>query len=192
MIAWTRYEIHIKVWLYAHGVTWVKERDIDRDKLFDAFISFSYKDQNLVIPELINVIQKKAPSIRLCLHYRDFLPGELIDQNIIRAVECSKRTVLILSRNFLENEWCMFEFKAAHVQALKDRVHRIIIIRLGDLPKESEMPKEIQMYLKSTTYLTWGDKYFWNNLLYCLPTSSSPRPETVDLNGMKQKYPVLV
>ncbi|CAL1298037.1 unnamed protein product [Larinioides sclopetarius] len=192
MIAWTRYEINIKVWLYAHGVTWVKERDIDRDKLFDAFISFSYKDQNLVIPELINVIQKKAPSVRLCLHYRDFLPGNLIEENIIKAVELSKRTVLILSRNFLESEWCMFEFKAAHVQALKDRVHRIIIIRLGDLPKESEMPKEIQMYLKSTTYLTWGDKYFWNNLLYCLPTSSSPLPKTVDVNGVKQKYPVLV
>ncbi|XP_055941102.1 protein toll-like [Argiope bruennichi] len=192
-IAWTRYELNIKVWLYAHGVTMVKERDIDRDKVFDAFISFSYKDQNLVIPDIINVIQKKMPNVRLCLHYRDFCIGDLIEENIVRAVQCSKRTVLVLSRNFLESEWCMFEFKAAHVQALKDRVNRIIIIKLGDLPKESEMPQDIQIYLKSTTYLTWGDKYFWDNLLYCLPTSSSPRPTTtVDMNGQKTKYPVLV
>ncbi|GIY01976.1 hypothetical protein CDAR_298031 [Caerostris darwini] len=45
--------MNVKVWLYSHGVTWVKENDIDRDKEFDAFISFSYKDQDLVIQELI-------------------------------------------------------------------------------------------------------------------------------------------
>ncbi|GIY01973.1 protein toll [Caerostris darwini] len=53
IIARTRYKMNVKVWLYSHGVTWVKEKDIGRDKEFDAFISFSYKDQDLVIPELI-------------------------------------------------------------------------------------------------------------------------------------------
>ncbi|PRD32183.1 UNVERIFIED_CONTAM: Tl [Trichonephila clavipes] len=55
-IAWTRYEMNIKVWLYSHGVTWVKERDIDRDKKFDAFMSFSHKDENFVIQELVKGI----------------------------------------------------------------------------------------------------------------------------------------
>ncbi|GIY57034.1 protein toll [Caerostris darwini] len=53
IIAWTRYKMNVKVWLYSHGVTWIKEKDIDRDKEFDVFISFSHKDQDLVIQELI-------------------------------------------------------------------------------------------------------------------------------------------
>ncbi|GIY20520.1 protein toll [Caerostris extrusa] len=169
IIAWTRYKMNVKVWLYSHGVTWVKEKDIDRDKEFDAFISFSFKDQDLVIQELIEVIEEKDPDIRLCLHYKHFLPGEFIERNIMRAVECSKRTVLVLSRNFLESEWCLLEFNAAHAQALKDQVPHIIVIKLPDLPKDDELPKEIQLYLNSTTYLTWGEKHFWSKLLYILP-----------------------
>ncbi|GIY34090.1 protein toll [Caerostris extrusa] len=124
IIAWTRYKMNVKVWLYSHGVTWVKEKDIDRDKEFDAFISFSHRDQDFAITELIKVkifygfpglssffsfagIEEKVPDIRLCLHYKHFLPGEYIQENIVRAVECSKRTVLVLSRNFLESEWCL-------------------------------------------------------------------------------------
>ncbi|GIY34684.1 protein toll [Caerostris darwini] len=159
-IAWKRYELSLKVWLYSRGLTCVKEKDIDRDKQFDAFISFSHKDQDFVIPELIEVIEEKDPDIRLCLHYKHFFPGEFIQRNIRRAVECSKRTVLVLSRNFLESEWCLLEFKLAHTQVLKDHVPRIIIIKLADLPKDDELPKEIQLYLKNTTYLTWGEKSF--------------------------------
>ncbi|GIY57032.1 protein toll [Caerostris darwini] len=172
-IVWTRYHMDVKVWLYSHGVTWVKEKDIDRDKEFDAFISFSHKDQDLVIQELVEVIEEKDPDIRLCLHYKHFLPGEFIQRNIMRAVECSKRTVLVLSRNFLESEWCLLEFNAAHVQALKDHVPRIIIIKLPDQPKDDELPKEIQLYLNNTTYLIWGEKHFWSKLLYMLPRSQS-------------------
>ncbi|GIY33102.1 protein toll [Caerostris darwini] len=180
-IAWTRYKVNVKVWLYSHGVTWVKEKDIDRDKEYDAFISFSHKDQDFVILELIKMIEEKDPDIRLCLHYKHFLPGEFIQRNIMRAVECSKRTVLVLSRNFLESEWCLLEFSAAHVQTLKDHVPRIIIIKLEDLPKDDELPKEIQLYLKNTTYLTWGEKHFWDNLLYVLPRSQSiPKPKSRD------------
>lgn len=65
------------------------------------------------------------------------------------------------------------EFCTAHLQALEDKVHRIIVIKVGDLPKEID--PTIKVYLDTTTYLTWGDKYFWNNLLYVLPTSNSTR-----------------
>lgn len=46
----------------------------------------------------LSEIEKRDPNIRLCLHYRHFIPGEFISDNITRAVKNSKRTVLILSR----------------------------------------------------------------------------------------------
>ncbi|PRD32184.1 UNVERIFIED_CONTAM: Tollo [Trichonephila clavipes] len=142
---------------------------------------FTWKHAKFISKETffnLSVIEEKDPNIRLCLHYKHFLPGAFIHENILNAVQYSKRTVLILTRNFLESEWCLMEFRAAHVQALKDRVHRIIVIKVGDLPKDID--PSIQLYLDSTTYLTWGDKYFWNNLLYALPTSGKPRTTPVN------------
>ncbi|GIY54895.1 protein toll [Caerostris darwini] len=168
-IAWTRYQMHVKVWLYSHGVTWVKEKDIDKDKEFDAFISFSHKDQDVVIPELIEQIEARDPKVKLFIHYKHFLAGELIQLNILRAIQVSKRTVFVLSKSFLESEWCMFEFRVAHIEGLKNHLNRIIIIKMDDLPKDAELPEDIQVYLQSPSYLTWGNKYFWDTLLYTLP-----------------------
>ncbi|GIY56331.1 protein toll [Caerostris darwini] len=127
------------------------------DREFDAF---SHMDQDVVIPELIQQIEARDPGVRLFIHYKHFLPGELIQLNIVRAIQVSKRTVLVLSRSFLDSEWCMFEFRVVHVEALKNRLNRIIIIKMGDLPEDKELPEEIQVYLKSTTYLTWGKSTF--------------------------------
>ncbi|GIX77700.1 toll-like receptor Tollo [Caerostris extrusa] len=125
--------------------------------------------------------RREGPGYPVVPSLQTLPPGEFIQRNIMRAVECSKRTVLVLSRNFLESEWCLLEFSAAHVQALKDHVPRVIIIKLEDLPKDDELPKEIQLYLKNTTYLTWGEKHFWDNLLYVLPKSQSiPKPKSQD------------
>lgn len=174
-IMYTRYEINIKVWLYSKGVTWVKEKDIDKDKRFDAFLSFSHMDQDFVTEAIIDEIEMRSPNINLCIHYRHFVPGKFIHENIIDAVNNSKRTVLILTKNFLESEWCMMEFRAADVQNIKDKVRRVIVIKAGELP--SNMDPSIKVYLDSTTYLTWGEKYFWQKFLYALP-KPSPFPRT--------------
>ena len=42
------------MFLYSHGITFVKEKDIDYDKEFDAFISFSHDDDEFVIKEIIS------------------------------------------------------------------------------------------------------------------------------------------
>ncbi|XP_042899675.1 toll-like receptor Tollo isoform X2 [Parasteatoda tepidariorum] len=180
-IVHTRYKMNINAWLYAHGVIWVKEKDIDRDKIFDAFLSFSHKDQELVVTDIISVIEVKQPMTRLCLHYKHFKAGDFIDQNIFNAVQNSKRTVIMLSKNFLESEWCIYEFRAAHLQALKDKINRVIIIKLGELP--DDLHPDIKMSLENTTYLTWGEKYFWDKLFYVLPTSGQRLSKTTKVKA---------
>ncbi|XP_042899671.1 protein toll [Parasteatoda tepidariorum] len=167
-IVHTRYEKDIKVWLYSHGIKWVKEKDIDKDKKYDAFISYSDKDFDAV-QNLIRTIEAKQPMSRLHFHFRDFLGGAPIEQNIIHAVQNSKRTIVVLSKNYQESEWCIFEFQRARSQTLKDKVNRILIIRMGELP--DNLDDNIKAHLKSTTYLIWGEKFFWEKLFYALPTS---------------------
>jgi hypothetical protein len=140
----------------------------DRDKIFDAFISYSSKDEAWVAEELAPILERGDPSYKLCLHYRDFPVGSYIADTIVQAVESSRRTIMVLSENFIRSEWCRFEFKSAHHQVLRDRRRRLIVVLLGEIPHR-ELDPDIRLYLKTNTYLQWGDKLFWEKLRYALP-----------------------
>lgn len=143
------------------------DRD-DRDKLFDAFVSYSSKDEAFVADELAPVLEMGNPSYKLCLHYRDFPVGNFIADTIVQAVESSRRTIMVLSENFIKSEWCRFEFKSAHHQVLRDRRRRLILVLVGDVPQR-DLDPDIRLYLKTNTYLQWGDKLFWEKLRFALP-----------------------
>ncbi|KAK0089180.1 hypothetical protein PV325_008626 [Microctonus aethiopoides] len=143
------------------------DRD-DRDKLFDAFISYSSKDEAFVVEELAPVLEMGNPSYKLCLHYRDFPVGSFIADTIVQAVESSRRTIMVLSENFIKSEWCRFDFKSAHHQVLRDRRRRLILVLVGDVPQR-DLDPDIRLYLKTNTYLQWGDKLFWEKLRFALP-----------------------
>lgn len=140
----------------------------DRDKLFDAFISYSSKDEAFVAEELAPVLEMGNPSYKLCLHYRDFPVGSFIADTIVQAVESSRRTIMVLSENFIKSEWCRFDFKSAHHQVLRDRRRRLILVLVGDVPQR-DLDPDIRLYLKTNTYLQWGDKLFWEKLRFALP-----------------------
>ncbi|XP_043266804.1 toll-like receptor Tollo [Venturia canescens] len=143
------------------------DRD-DRDKLFDAFVSYSSKDEAFVAEELAPVLEMGNPSYKLCLHYRDFPVGSFIADTIVQAVESSRRTIIVLSENFIKSEWCRFDFKSAHHQVLRDRRRRLILVLVGDVPQR-DLDPDIRLYLKTNTYLQWGDKLFWEKLRFALP-----------------------
>lgn len=163
----------MRVWFYSKfGIRlFYRTSDMDkneRDKLFDAFISYSSKDEAFVIEELAPLLENGDPSYKLCLHYRDFPVGAYIGDTIVQAVESSRRTIMVLSENFIKSEWCRFEFKSAHHQVLRDRRKRLIVILLGDVPQK-DLDPDIRLYLKTNTYLQWGDKLFWEKLRFALP-----------------------
>ena len=73
----------------------------------------------------------------------------------------------------------MIEFQTAHLQSLEDKFNRIIIIKIGDLPKKID--PVLKAHLDSTTYLTWGETNFWKKLLYVLSTRNAVRNMTQDV-----------
>ena len=50
-----------------------------------------------------------AHNVKLCLHTRDFEVGKSIIENIADAIDTSKKVVLVLSKNYTQSRWCMFE-----------------------------------------------------------------------------------
>uniref|UniRef100_A0A1B0CD02 Putative toll-like receptor tollo n=1 Tax=Lutzomyia longipalpis TaxID=7200 RepID=A0A1B0CD02_LUTLO len=140
----------------------------ERDKLYDAFVSYSSKDEAFVAEDLAPALENGDPQYKLCLHYRDFPIGPYSPDTIVQAVESSRRTIMVLSENFIKSEWCRFEFKSAHHQVLRDRRRRLIVILLGEVPQK-DLDPDIRLYLKTNTYLQWGDKLFWEKLRFALP-----------------------
>ncbi|CAD7081483.1 unnamed protein product [Hermetia illucens] len=138
----------------------------DKDRLYDAYITYSLQDEHFVNQILASTLENDV-GYRLCLHYRDFNVNAYIADTIIEAVESSKQAILVLSKNFLYNEWTRFEFKTAVHEILKRR-RRLVFILYGDLPQRDIDP-EMRHYLRTNTCIEWDDKKFWQKLRMALP-----------------------
>nr|ANG08899.1 toll family protein LongTollA2 [Parasteatoda tepidariorum] len=161
----------VKVWLFSKfGVRiFDSERRVpDDDKIYDAFISYCKKDEAFVVQVLANELEYGSPHFRLCLHYRDLPIGGYLSEAIIEAIESSRRTILILSENFVRSEWFRYEFKSAHYEMVRTCKQKLIVIFVGCLSQE-DLDPDLRLWLKSSTFLHWDDKKFWEKLRFALP-----------------------
>ena len=169
------YRREMRVWLhYKYGVRFFERVDTesDNEKLFDAFLTYSSCDDMFVRQVLAPELEHGSSQYKLCLYHRD-LPSlhTYIADTIVQATEASRRTILILSENFLKQEWSRYDYKSGLHQALRSTKKRLIIILLGDL-EGRDLDADLRLYLKTNTVLQWGDKLFWQKLKFSLPDST--------------------
>lgn len=166
------YRNEIKIWAHTHclPIFCYKSADFiedyDKDRLYDAYVAYSLQDEHFVNQILANTLENDV-GYRVCLHYRDFNASTYIADTIVEAVESSKRVVLVLSRNFLYNEWSRFEVKSAIHEVIKRR-RKLVFILYGNLPKR-DLDADMRMYLRSSTCIEWDDKKFWQKLRLAMP-----------------------
>ena len=85
----------------------MSEPNATDDQSFDVFISYSSQDADWVRDWLLPRLEKAE--LRVCIDYRDFQIGVARLVNIERAIKRSTRTLLILTPNWVENEWNNFD-----------------------------------------------------------------------------------
>uniref|UniRef100_A0A2C9LCR7 TIR domain-containing protein n=1 Tax=Biomphalaria glabrata TaxID=6526 RepID=A0A2C9LCR7_BIOGL len=56
--------------------------------------------------------------LSVLVHGRDFAVGEFIASNIVTAVKESRKTLVVLTRNFLNSTWCNFEMHMANMESV--------------------------------------------------------------------------
>lgn len=144
---------------------------VPADDQYDVFISYRRSDRPWVKVPLLQ--QLEAKGLRVCIDYRDFVPGKAAIQNMEDAVVNSWKTLLILTPGYLESNWT--EFVNVMLQTL-DPVNRQL--RLIPLVKERcELPLRIGML----TYLNFAEPedeaLEWRRLLTAL--GKPPELETV-------------
>ena len=142
---------------------------------YDAFISFHSDDQDWVWNELhenLDITYENEETdddlrrFKLCIHERDFVPGELIEENILRSIESSRKTIVVLSRNFLKSPWCEFELQIARKECIERGRDLIIAVLLEPLPGDIKISRSVERLIRKNTYIKWSTDqaekiYFW-------------------------------
>ncbi|GAB6025337.1 defense response [Chamberlinius hualienensis] len=164
------YRFEVRVLLYAKLKVRILKRwstEESEGKIFDAFIAYSSEDSDFLRDEILPKLEEIENPFNICLHERNFLAGGAIMDTILEAVKLSSRTIIILTDKFVNSGWCMYEFKAAHMQMMLDRCPRVLLIVKDDIP--DEIDPQLKMYIKTNTYLKWGETLFWEKLYYAMP-----------------------
>ncbi|UYV67530.1 hypothetical protein LAZ67_5001136 [Cordylochernes scorpioides] len=172
IVLYHKYKQTVLAYLYIHGyrifLCFYNEEEMDEDKTYDAFICYSHEDRDVAV-ELSAELESKSPYYTLCIHERDWTPGNTISSNVFQSVRDSRRTVLILSDVFLRSPWFPIEFKTVYHQMMEDRMDRIILVIKGELPDSSTLDPNLQLLLQTKTYLEWNERWFWEKIRYALP-----------------------
>ncbi|KAI5636559.1 TIR domain-containing protein [Phthorimaea operculella] len=138
------------------------------DKPYDAFISFAHEDQEYVMNTLLPGLEQGPEQFRVCVHYRDWHVGDWIPAQIMRSVQLSKRTLIVLSRSFVASTWSTFEFRYSISNADEDPNAKVLVLVKDDV-LDMKLDMEIRGYLTYNTYLRCDDPWFWEKLRYGMP-----------------------
>ena len=74
---------------------------------YDVFISYSSADKDWVRGELLTHLEGKG--LRVCIDFRDFAPGKAALHNMRDAVKRSRRTLLVMTTQWVASEWSLYE-----------------------------------------------------------------------------------
>ena len=166
-----------KRWLIRHGIFNIKEKCFpssdakDKSYRYDAFILYCSDDEDRIwVHRLFVQKMEEDYGFKLCIHHRDFLAGIPIVDNIVEAIQVSRKVIAVVSPNFLKSDWCSQEI---HLTNYIDR-NKFIIILLRDITLGACAIQPLMRFLLETrTYIEWtedreGEKLFWKKVVRAL------------------------
>ncbi|XP_033235486.1 protein toll-like isoform X2 [Drosophila pseudoobscura] len=174
------------IWFYEHNVcmSLAAQREFEKQKKFDAFLSFTHKDEEL-IEEFVERLENGAYKFRLCFYLRDWLVGVPIPECISQSVKDSKRVIILMTNHFLKSTWGRLEFRLALHATSQDRCKRLIVVLYPEVENFDDLDSELRSYMVLNTYLKRDDPNFWNKLVYSMPhvnVQQEPAPEAIELS----------
>ncbi|XP_043959961.1 toll-like receptor 13 isoform X1 [Gambusia affinis] len=177
-----RWQLYYAYYLFLGWLFDSKYKNKQVPHQYDAFISYNHHDEPWVIGELLPKLEGEQ-GWKLCLHHRDFEPGKPITQNITDAIYGSRKTICVISRRYLESEWCSREVQTASFRLFDEQKDVLILVFLEDIPTYLLSPfHRMRKLLKKQTYLSWPraadhPEVFWENLRKALQTGNDPNEE---------------
>ncbi|XP_040899664.1 toll-like receptor 18 [Toxotes jaculatrix] len=149
---------------------------------YHAFISYSHSDADWVRDQLLPCLERNRNPYRLCIHERDFMPGKWIIDNIIENIESSRKVIFVLSKHFVNSEWCNYELYFAQQRAMGKTFSDVILVVKEPIDPSSLPSKycKLKKMMSTKTYLEWPQQvnqqpFFWEQLRSVLGRPTMPR-----------------
>ncbi|XP_049986436.1 toll-like receptor 13 [Alexandromys fortis] len=153
--------------------------------LYDAFVSFSATDEDWVYKELVPALEEgNQTTFKLCLHHRDFEPGIDIFENIQNAINTSRKTLCVVSNQYLHSEWCRLEVQLATMKMFYEHKDVIILIFLEEIPNyKLSSYHRLRKLVNRQTFITWPDSahqqpLFWARIRNALGNETVEKENT--------------
>uniref|UniRef100_A0A8C6U8H2 TIR domain-containing protein n=1 Tax=Neogobius melanostomus TaxID=47308 RepID=A0A8C6U8H2_9GOBI len=132
-------------------------------EIYDAFVSYNVHDEEWVYRELLPELEGRQ-GWKLCLHHRDFEPGD--PTNIVDAIYSSRKTLCVISHQYLLSEWCSREIQMARCCSSSHTVSLVI----GEVHLTHKR-------IKIRTYLSWSGArghrgLFWERVRHALQSGA--------------------
>ena len=83
----------------------------DTEKMYDAYVTYSLKDEHFVSQVLSAELEHGEPGYRVCLHYADLPQTSYVADSICEATHTSRRTIVVLSNNYVVHEWSRYDVR---------------------------------------------------------------------------------
>ena len=165
----------LKYKLYLLKLATVGYREIQdardhNDYEFDLNVMFVDGDKEWVRANLRPVLEERLPHLaRNAFGDDDLIPGMYYLNAVLHLVENSYKTVMLLSRAAVRDDWFMMKFRVALDYANDVETENVLVIFLQDIPDE-ELPFLVSVYLNDgRPYLHWVEdgadpEDFWTEL----------------------------
>lgn len=147
---------------------------------FDVFISYSHRDAEWVKDWLLPRLE--AAGLSVCVDFRDFKIGVPSLINMENAVERSRKTLLVLTPNWVKSEWTKFESLLSQTDDPSGVRQRTLPMML----KKCQLPKRLRIF----TYADFTDEKQWEGQLARVITAIGEKkpPALTHINGYKLFY----
>lgn len=164
--------------IYATCITWqntkresqhaedMNPQDCGGEEKKDANVSYADEDCGFIRHKIHAELEAKR-GLKLHIRDRDSPIAEVGD-NIVDAIERSRRTLIILSKAYLKHKWCIFEMKFADIKASKTGEKVLCVLLLEDVPYK-DLPLQTMRIIRDRQHFEYpGDENlqdcFWDRL----------------------------
>ncbi|CAC5399916.1 Toll-like receptor 4 [Mytilus coruscus] len=154
-----RYRWRLRYAYYMTRSKYKRDRQVNTEMTYayNAFISYSDEEKDFVVNECIPNLEE-FENLRLCIHQRDFIPGEEITHNITNGIHNSNKTICIITRAFLDSYYCMFEFNMARMESIYSREgHNILFLVFYEQILPRELPLIMLELVQQQSYIEYPD-----------------------------------
>ncbi|XP_070574415.1 toll-like receptor 10 isoform X1 [Ptychodera flava] len=138
----------------------------------DLFFSYSSKDKGWVFETAERL--ERDHDIVCSYDSKDFIGGKAITSNIMNCIKMSRKTVLMLSPDFLRSPWCEYEMQIV----LREHLFRERKVVIPVLLHDCIIPD----FISHLTYLEVKDPQFWEKFLELI------KSESADIEGLSEVF----